>query len=165
MTLSDFANLATIVQGIFVIVSIGFIWYQLRETTRLARAANTQALVTLSLPFYLQVAQDREMTALWFQHGAKEWNKMDEIDKARHRELLLWWLIFHENVYHQWKKKLIDDETYTTWGRGLEDLMEHTPKECWEDLMSTTPFEASFVEHLHQLRLKQIAVKETLSRA
>jgi hypothetical protein len=41
MNLSDWANIATIVQGVFVIVSIGFVLYQLRESTRLTRAANT----------------------------------------------------------------------------------------------------------------------------
>ena len=79
MTLNDFANIAIIVQGIFVIVSIGFIWYQLRENTRLTRAANTQKLIELSSPFNLQLIQNREMAELYIR-GAKEYDKMDEIE-------------------------------------------------------------------------------------
>ena len=84
MTLSDFANIAAIVQGIFVIISIGFIWYQLRENTRLTRAANTQRLVEISAPFYLQVIENREVAKLWLP-GETEWNTLDEIDKRRYR--------------------------------------------------------------------------------
>ena len=63
--LSDFANIATIIEAVFVIVSVWFIWRQLRESTRLARAANAQSLVELSSPLNLQLIQDPEMASLW----------------------------------------------------------------------------------------------------
>ena len=59
MSLSDLASMAIIVQGILFVISIGLVWYQLRENTKLVRAANTQKLVELSVPFNLQLAQDR----------------------------------------------------------------------------------------------------------
>ncbi len=51
MSLSDLASLAIIVQGFLFVVSIGLVWYQLRENTKLVRTANTQKLVELSSPF------------------------------------------------------------------------------------------------------------------
>ena len=45
MALSDLASVAIIVQGFLFIVSIGLIWYQLRENTKLVRAASTQKLL------------------------------------------------------------------------------------------------------------------------
>jgi len=51
MALSDLASIAIIVQGILFVVSIVLVWYQLRENTKLVRAANTQKLVELSVPF------------------------------------------------------------------------------------------------------------------
>jgi hypothetical protein len=159
MTLGDFANIAIIVQGIFVIVSIGFIWYQLRENTRLTKAANTQRLVEVSAPFYLQAIEDREVAKLWLL-GTTEWNTLDEIDKRRYRLLLLWWLIFHENIYYQWKKKLIDEETYTTWAGDFEKYIAgQIPKQRWEDLLSSYSFQPAFVDHLHQLMRKQEEAK------
>ncbi len=154
MRLSDLVNIASILQGIFVIISICYIWYQLRENTRLARAANTQALVALSAPFYLQLVQDQELSKVWRQ-GSVAWDKMNEIDKLRFRDMATWWLIFHENIYYQWKKKLIDNQTYNTWARDFEKLLA-TPnlKHFWEDLFSTTSFEASFNDHLYQLMRK-----------
>ena len=61
MTLSDLASLAIVVQGFLFVVSIGLVWYQLRENTNLVRTANTQKLVELFTPFNLQLAQDRSL--------------------------------------------------------------------------------------------------------
>ena len=99
MTLSDWASIASIVQGVFVIISIAFIWFQLRENTRLTRASNTQTLVDLSSPFNLQLIQDREMARLWVQ-GASNYDTLDEIDKYRYYSLIAWWLILHENIFY-----------------------------------------------------------------
>ncbi len=153
MSLSDLANVSTIVQGIVVIVSIGFVWYQLRENGRLTRAANTQKFVELSSPFNLQLIQDREMTELWLQ-GAEEYDKMDRIDKERYYELLVWWLILHENIYHQWSKKLIDKETYASWTHDLEYFVRAQKlAQRWEQLQGN--FEESFVAHVSQIIKKQ----------
>lgn len=92
MSLSDLASIAIIVQGFLFIVSIGLVWYQLRENTKLVRAANTQKLVELSTPFYLQLAQDRGMTDLW-RRATERFDELDEIDRARYFNLLTWWLM------------------------------------------------------------------------
>ncbi len=83
MTLSDLASVAIIIQGFLFIVSIGLVWYQLRENTKLVRTANTQKLVELSTPFNLQLAQDRSLTELWRQ-ATQGFDELDEIDKDRY---------------------------------------------------------------------------------
>ena len=119
MSLSDLASIAIIAQGIFFVISIGLVWYQLRENTKLVRTANTQKLVELSAPFNLQLAQNRELAQIWRQ-GAEHLEDLDEIDRERYFNLLTWWLMMHENIYHQWSKKLIDEDTYVSWTRDLE---------------------------------------------
>ncbi len=107
MALSDLASIAIIAQGVLFIVSIGLVWYQLRENTKLVRAANTQKLVELSTPFYFQLAQDRALIELWNQ-ATQRFDELDDIDKQRYFNLLTWWLMLHENIYHQWRNRLID---------------------------------------------------------
>jgi len=153
MALSDLASLAIIVQGMLFVVSIGLVWYQLRENTKLVRAANTQSLVELSSPFYLQLAQDRALTELWRQ-GTQRFDELDEIDKERYFYLLTWWLMLHENIYHQWRKQLIDEDTYRSWTRDLkyfarrQQLGNH-----WTQLNGY--FEASFSEHVTTIIVRQ----------
>jgi len=153
MSLSELANIASIVQGGVVIISIGFVWYQLREAIKLTKAANTQKFVELSSPFNLQLIQDREMAKLSLQ-GNKDYDKMDEIDKDRYYNLLYWWLIHHENIYHQWRKNLIDEETYNSWTRDLEYFI--TTQQLahrWNELQRN--FERSFVAHVSQIIREQ----------
>ena len=153
MALSDLASIAIIVQGMLFVVSIGLIWYQLRENTRMIRAANTQKLVELSTPFNLQMAQDRGLTELWSQ-ARQHFDELDEIDKSRYFNLLSWWLMLHENIYHQWRNKLIDQETFSSWTRDLEyfartqQLANH-----WTRLNGY--FETSFAEHVTAILVRQ----------
>ncbi|MDQ6661955.1 MAG: hypothetical protein M3Z24_13460 [Chloroflexota bacterium] len=153
MSLSDLASMAIIVQGMFFVISIGLLWYQLRENTKLVRATNTQKLVELSTPFNLQLAQDRGLTELW-QQATLRFDELDEIDRSRYLNLLTWWLMLHENIYHQWRNKLIDEDTYSSWTRDLEyyartqQLGNH-----WTRLKDY--FEASFAEHVTAIIVRQ----------
>jgi hypothetical protein len=159
MSLSDLASLAIIVQGVFFIVSIYLLWYQLRENTRLVRAANTQRLVELSSPFNLQLAQDRELARLWML-GGQSINDLDEIDRERYFNLLTWWLVLHENIYHQWTKKMIDKDTYASWTRDLEYFVKRQNVGAYWSRLGDF-FEASFAEHVTTVILCQS--KETSS--
>ena len=153
MSLSDLASIAIIVQGFLFVVSIALVWYQLRENTRLVRTANAQKLVELSSPFNFQLAQDRALTELWRQ-ATQRFDALDEIDKERYFNLLTWWLMLHENIYHQWRKKLIEEDTYISWTRDLEyyarrqQLGNH-----WTQLSGY--FESSFAEHVTAIIVRQ----------
>ena len=154
MSLSDLASIAIIVQGVFFIVSIFLVWYQLRENTKLVRAANTQKLVELFAPFNLQLAQDRGLTELWTL-GARRLEELDELDRERYFNLLTWWLMMHENVYHQWRRKLIDEDTYNSWTRDLEYFaVRQQLGNYWNRL--STYFETSFAEHVTTIILHQV---------
>lgn len=153
MSLSDLASIAIILQGILFIVSIGLVWYQLRENTRLVKASNTQKIAELSSPFNLLLAQDRALTELWMQ-GAERLDELDQIDRARYFNMLLWWIMQHENIYHQWRKKLVDEDTFISWTRDLEYLARSQKLENhWSRLSSY--FETSFSEHVAAIIVRQ----------
>ena len=147
--LSDFASIATIIEAVFVIVSVWFIWRQLRESTRLARAANAQSLVELSSPFNLQLIQDPEMAWLWV-HGARELAAMDEVKRYRYQSLLIWWLILHQNIYYQHRRRLLDNDTYSGWATDLRAFVkEQNLGRLWQELQPY--FQGEFAAHVQQL--------------
>jgi hypothetical protein len=153
MSLSDWASIAIIVQGALFIVSIAFVWIQLRENTKLVRAANTQTLVELSSPFYFQLAQDRGLTEIW-RKGTERLDELDDIDRERYFCLLTWWLMLHENIYHQWKRKLVDEDTYISWTRDLEYFARRQRLgNHWSRLSNY--FEVSFAEHVTSIIVSQ----------
>jgi len=111
MDLNAWAAIATIIQAIFLPVSLFFVWYQLRQQSKFARATNVQSLAELSSPFNLQLIQDRNFAQLWVQ-GASRFEAMDEVERYQFKSLLIWWLIIHENIFYQHKEELVDDVAY-----------------------------------------------------
>src|SRR6266487_4422542 len=157
MTLSDVANIATIVQGVVVIVSLIFIVvqlkltrYELQQNVNLTKAANVQHLAELSLPFKLQLIQDRQVAKLWV-HGAKKWDAMDEVDQLRYHYLVGLWLLIHENIYIQKENRLLDEKAYEPWDKELRKfVVEQDIKRHWRDSIDTWGnfYQEKFAKHI-----------------
>jgi hypothetical protein len=120
--LQALTNIASLIQGIFFIISVFFIWYQIREHNRLTRAAMTQSLVELSSPFLIQLSQDQKLAELWV-NGTKNYETMDEVEQFRYQQLLFWWLILHENIYYQYHNGLVDEKMYQGWKIELQEFL------------------------------------------
>jgi hypothetical protein len=100
MSLADWANVASIANIILLAISVVIIWYELRQNNKLTQAANVHRLAELASPFNLQLIQDPEMAEMWLK-GADQFGAWDEVKQFRYRALLIWWLLFHENIYYQ----------------------------------------------------------------
>jgi hypothetical protein len=123
-------TIATIVQTLVVVISLYFIWRQVQQQTKqvkqqtdLARIANVQSLVSLSSPYNLELIKDPNMARFWVE-GAEKFETYDEVDKFRFQQLLIWWLILHENIFYQKQKNLLDEDIYATWSHDLELFIE-----------------------------------------
>jgi len=108
------ANYAQVFEAFVVAISIGFIWYQLRQQTKLAKMANTQAIFELSSALNLQVIQDKE-TAELIYNGHKNYDSFNDVKKFQYRGTLTWRLAFQRLIYFQHKNGLLDDSTYRVW--------------------------------------------------
>ena len=148
--LQALANASTIVQAIFFIVSVFFIWYQIREHNRLTRAANTQALVALSSPFLLQLSQDRNLAELWV-NGTKNFDTMDEVERFRYQQLLFWWLILHENIYYQYQSGLVDENMFRGWQTELQAFIRDKRIDLFWDGEMKRYFRADFQRNVEEL--------------
>lgn len=149
MELDDLASIATIVEAIFVVISVLFIWLELRKSGKLARAANSQSLVEVSAPFNLQLIQDRQMAYLWIS-GAERYADMDDIDKYRYLCLLTWWLIHHENIYYQQSRGLLDASIYQAWESDLKSFVNEQRLWLHWDKMKGN-YQSEFSNHVNQL--------------
>ncbi|MBK8989371.1 MAG: hypothetical protein IPM39_25475 [Chloroflexi bacterium] len=149
MNLNNLANIATIIEALFVIISVVFIWRELRENTKLSRTANSQSLVELSSPFNMQLIQDRQMAELWVL-GSEKYDNMDVVDKYRYKSLLVWWLILHENIFYQKQNDLLDSAIYAAWASDLKDFVkQQNLTRLWDELKGN--FQSEFVERVTEL--------------
>lgn len=149
MALTDWANISVIAQSIFIPISVVLILYQLHKQTKLTQASNAQALVEIYSPFNLLLIQNRDVVELW-RTGASRYDELDDADKARFEYLLIWWLLLHENIYHQNQMRLIDRKIYESWQRDLIQFV------CSKKLDRSWPglrefFHADFSRHVDQL--------------
>jgi hypothetical protein len=143
------ANIATVVGSIVVVVSVVFIWIQLRLQTKLTRIANTQALVDLSSPFNLELIKDPAMSALWIK-GSKDYGSFDEVRKYQYKSLLIWWLIFQENIFYQNQQGLLDKKIYASWDYDLRSFVtQQDLGERWDELKDA--FQAEFRDYVTSL--------------
>ena len=149
MALHDVADVAQIIGGIALFVSVFLLILELRVNNRLVRAANTQALVSLSSPFNLALIQDRKI-AEFYARGASHLMEMDEVDKYRYKALLIWWLIFHENVFFQWREGLLANHSYQAWANEFKQfVLQQKLWLQWADMKNS--FEKTFVVHVEKL--------------
>jgi hypothetical protein len=152
-------TIAAIIQTVVVVVSLYFIWRQVQQQTRLiaqqtelARVANVQSLVNLSSPYNLQLITDPNMARLWVE-GAEKFETYNEVDKFRYRQLLIWWLILHENVFYQRQKNLLDEDIYKAWSRDLEFFIErHRLDQHWNELEAA--FQSEFSKNVEKMITK-----------
>jgi len=107
---------------------------QLRQQTSLARVSNTQALVSLSSPFNLEMARDRTMAELWHR-GHQGEDFQDAGESEQYRTMVKWWLIFYENVYFQTESDLLDCQISDAWKVDIKlFIKEHPVERYWKDL-------------------------------
>jgi len=143
-------NISIILQGIFFIISVFFIWYQIREHNRLSRIANTQSLIEIASPFLMQLSQDQKLADLWV-NGSKRFDAMDEVDRFRYQQMLFWWLILHENIYYQYHSGLVDEQMYQGWQTELQEFIRAKRIGLFWDRDMKRFFRAEFQQQVEEL--------------
>jgi hypothetical protein len=148
-TLVDLGNISLMIGALVAVLSVVLLFRELRENNKLTRAANTQALVELSAPFFMGLIQDRKMAELYVL-GSKEGAEMDEVDRYRYRSLVSWWLVFHENAFYQWRNGLLDAHSYKPWANDLNVfLRQQNVAEHWKEMKIL--FQDEFARHVTAL--------------
>ncbi len=64
MSLQDLVNISQVAQAVLVIISLGFIWYQLREGVRLAKSENAPSLAEQAEAFNSLIIQNADLAEL-----------------------------------------------------------------------------------------------------
>lgn len=162
LMLENLAHLSTALQFIVVLISLAFIWRQLtkqekqlKQQTDMARVANTQALVSLASPFNLELAKNDKMAELWASGG-----KANLIGprKELYKNMLIWWLVFYENIFFQDKSKMLAEDISKCWKQDIKSFVEeHGIEEYWPNLKDK--YVGEFAAYMDQL----IAAKPSLS--
>lgn len=137
MTLEQWADWGTILEGFFTTLTFLLIWRELRENRRTARAASMQTLAQASTPFFIEVMKQRDLAELWHK-GGETYASLDATDQLRYRSLLMWMLEVFQSVHLQQQEYPLSRTYYQAWLRGIDrDLLEHASfAPLWKELSS-----------------------------
>ena len=156
MDLSSIGVIAQIAEAVLVAVSVIFIWYELRETQRMTRAANTHKLFESLTPFYMAAMQDRDLLRL-YGASAETIAELDGIDRMRHRAIHLWWLSVFENFYRQAQAGFVERGYAEGWDRSLAAFVRSPGIiAIWPS--ARHQFDAAFVAHVEVLQKAGVTV-------
>jgi hypothetical protein len=142
-------GICTILGNLALVAGVWLLIRELRENIRLTRASNAQTMVELASPFYLGIAQDRQMAELCAR-SVENFDGLDPIDRRRYRSMLIWWLIFYENIYYQRRHRFLDRHAFAPWWRDFKKFVaEQNLARHWEELKDL--FQAEFAQAVTDL--------------
>jgi hypothetical protein len=131
------ATIAACIEAFVVAATLFFISFQVYQQKKLAKAANTQALVELITPLNLRTT-DGEMTKLWVM-GEDGINQVPDLKEReimyeRYSTLVSSFMVFYENAYSQCRDGLLDPEISEGWDKDLADFVEeHNIAKHWDE--------------------------------
>jgi hypothetical protein len=97
----------------------------------------------------LELIKDPAMSALWIK-GSKDYDSFDEVRKYQYKSLLIWWLIFQENIFYQNQQGLLDEKIYASWDYDLRSFVtQQNLGERWNELKDA--FQAEFRNYVTSL--------------
>jgi hypothetical protein len=162
-TSEEAARLATVLQLFVVMISLLFIWLQVKQQTRsleqqgqslrqqaesieqqaksmklqvdLTKAASTQALANMVLPMGVELWKSGELMQLTL-NGAKGFPgkvPANKVREERYKTYLATSLIFYENMYTQHDHQLLDDDIYAGWVNDLKTFVDEEAIEKYWD--------------------------------
>jgi len=146
-TLEDAAHLASIAGVVLGLISLWFVYAELRDQSQVIKAGNAQALVELTHPSNLALAKDAELSKLW-ERGTTNYAGLTDDEKPRYRRLWTMYLNVLENAHFQRQMGLIDERFYATWENDLARNRKPL-KEVWPDLKDLVSLE--YAQHVDQI--------------
>ena len=127
-------SIFTILGNLALVVGVLMVVRQLRDAFHQTRASNAQRMVEIASPFLLAVASSREVAELALR-SSEDYDSLDPVDRRRFRSLLIFWLIFYENVYYQRRHRFLDRHAFLPWLNDLKHFIrEHNVGRHWDGL-------------------------------
>lgn len=113
-----------------VIATLVYLSLQIRQNTNTVRGATFQQLTAASAALLEQLSRDPEMTRI-FLSGADDLRSLSEEDRARFNFMAIGFYRNFENLHHQSRKALIEDEDWEGLRESFVKAIQRPGMEAW----------------------------------
>jgi hypothetical protein len=143
------AKLGEFVGGFFVVVSLVYLAYQVRQNTRSLRSENYARVLDRMSTLQSRVSVDAEMNRI-FTVGAEEPNRLSRMERTRFSWALYEMLGNAEFMFHQHAENMLSPVVWQRWEATLCWWMSHPGMRAWW-LAKPSPFSADFQEFVDEI--------------
>jgi len=142
MDIDTLAKLGEFVGGFFVVVSLVYLAYQVRQNTRSLRSENYARVLDRMSTLQSRVSVDADMNRV-FTVGAEDPNRLSRMERTRFAWALYEMFGNAEFMYHQHAQKMLSPVVWKRWEETLSWWMSHPGMRAWW-AAKPSPFSADF---------------------
>ena len=142
MTLDMLAQLGEFVGGFFVVVSLVYLAYQVRQNTRSIKAENYARVLNRMSEMQSRLALDADLNHIVVV-GAEDPGRLTHAERVRFAWALYELIGTAEFVYHQFRDGTLSETVWLRWRKTLGWWLSHPGMRAWWRA-KPTPFSADF---------------------
>ncbi len=130
MTLGELGDLGDFLGGIGVVITLAYLAIQIRKNTQSVRAAALDSISTSISEFMDRIAQDPDLTRLWFDGLSGEVD-LSKTDYRRFTLLLISLVRRWENAFHQGRAGTLESAAWVGMREGLATVFSSPGARAW----------------------------------
>jgi hypothetical protein len=125
------SDITGIVQTIAVVVSLIYLAIQVKESTKATKGATYQSIISAWAELESRISQDDEVARI-YKLGITNLDKLNENEFTRLNELIRSFFNLYENLYYQYKNKLLEEKLWAGWCLNMRnDLQKKGAADWW----------------------------------
>lgn len=147
--LERLGSLASVISALAVVVSVIYAAVQIRHNTRAVTSSAFQQVVNSFAQISFEIAKDRELASLYIR-GGRDFNSLDEVERAQYSLMLLSFLRRAENVLFQSTSHVLNGEHWSGIRTSIKTILDPPgARSCWREIQDRlNPEFRGFVESL-----------------
>lgn len=131
-TIQIWANVATIINSIVVVISLIYLARQVKISTKATKGATYQTIINGVASIEARISQDKEVARI-YKVGTADPAQLDGIEKVIFNELISSYFNFYENLHFQADQDLVDKGLWKGWSKNLIDDLQKPGIAAWWD--------------------------------
>jgi hypothetical protein len=149
MDLDTLSKLGEFVGGFFVVISLIYLAYQVRQNTRSLRAENYGRLLDRMSTLQSAISADADLNRI-FTVGAEHPSRLSRSERVRFSWALYELIGNGEFMYHQYREGMLSDAIWKRWEITVGWWMSHPGIRAWWQ-SKPTPFSTDFSAFVDEL--------------
>ncbi|MEH6638315.1 MAG: hypothetical protein V7717_03470 [Porticoccaceae bacterium] len=133
MTLSDVSSLGEIIGALAVVISLFYVAYQLRQSTKAVESATAQSVHENYAAWYHLLASDADISRI-ATNGLRDYMSLSEVEKGRFVAIFMAFLSYSQNAFFKWREGALPAKLWVGWELLMVNLVSSRGGQVfWEE--------------------------------